>query len=102
MPTTNRRLRRVSAIVSFFSFIVMGVSGLVMFFWPGTGHRPLPGAVQTAVFGLDRHFWSEAHEITAIVFLVAALIHLILNWKPMSRHLGFGTAAPSPIQRDYL
>ena len=101
MPTTNRRLRRVSAIVSFFGFIVMGMSGLVMFFWPGPG-RSLPGAAKTLVLGLDRHMWNEIHEITAIVFLIAAFVHLVLNWKPMSRYLGFGTATPVQARRDYL
>lgn len=88
----NRRLRQVSALVSFFSFMIVGSSGLVMLLWPGGGGGGGRGRGGTGieVFGLDRHVWSEVHEMGAIVFLVAALIHLSLNWGPMKRHLGFG------------
>ena len=99
----NKGLRRISAIVSFFGFIVMGLSGLVMFFWPGHGGpRSAAGGVQTLVLGLDRHLWNATHETAAIVFLVAALIHLALNWGPMKRHLGLGAPATVAVKRDYL
>ena len=98
----NRRLRRVSAVVTFFSFIVMGVSGLVMYFGPGRGGRRSGGGFESLVLGLDRHAWNEVHETVAIVFLIAALIHLSLNWRPMKRHLGFGAPAKAEAKRDYL
>lgn len=99
---SKKDLRRVSAVVSFFSFSVMGFSGLVMFFWPGHGGGRFAGGVQTLVLGLDRHAWTETHETVAIVFLISALIHLTLNWGPMKRHLGFGRPEPARAKRDYL
>ena len=79
-------LRRVSALASFLSFIPLGLSGIVMFFWPGRA--------ATTVLGLDRHGWNEIHEVAAMVFLTGALIHLVLNWRPLKRHLGLrGQAA---------
>ncbi len=88
-------LRRVSALASFLSFIPLGLSGIVMFFWPGRGGPPGElGGVATTVLGLDRHGWNEIHEVAAMVFLAGAVIHLVLNWRPLKRHLGLrGQAA---------
>ena len=89
-------LRRISALASFFSFIPLGLSGTVMFFWPGHGGPPgfRDDAFATTVLGLDRHGWNEIHEVAAMVFLAGALIHLALNWRPLKRHLGLrGQAA---------
>lgn len=100
----SRRLRRISALASFFSFACIATSGLVMLLWPGGGGhaRGLGRAAGTAVqmFGLDRHGWTEFHEMAGIVFVVAAVIHLTLNWGPMKRHLGFGR--PVRAERDTL
>ena len=88
-------LRRVSALASLFSFIPLGLSGTVMFFWPGHGGpRGELGGVATTVLGLGRNGWNEIHEVAAMVFLAGAIIHVALNWKPLKRHLGLrGKAA---------
>lgn len=82
-------LRRISALATFFGFIALAASGLVMLFLPGgSGQRGFGQAV--AFLGVTRHDWKEFHEFAGIVFLVAALIHLAFNWRPMARHLGLG------------
>ncbi len=87
-------LRRISALTTFFGFIALATSGLVMLLTPGGGgQRGLGRAV--SFLGITRHDWQEFHEIAGIVFLIAALIHLTFNWRALMRHLGLGPARPS-------
>lgn len=79
-------LRRISALATFFGFLTLATSGIVMLLTPGGGQR---GFGQTAVFlGISRHDWREFHEIAAIVFMIAVAIHVACNWRALARHLG--------------
>ena len=96
-------IRRLTAVTTFFAFIPLAVSGLVMLLLPGGGGGRGRGFARTVEFlGIDRHGWSEFHEIVAIVFLIAAVLHLAYNWKAMKRHLGLGRPQHPPVARNYL
>jgi len=92
--------RRLTALTVFFTFIPLAVSGLAMLLMPGGGGRGGGRAVE--FLGVSRHGWSEFHENVAVVFLIAAIIHLTCNWKAMKRHLGLGGPQRDPSARTYL
>lgn len=85
-------LRRISALATFFAFLALAASGLVMLALPGGGGQRGYGQFAT-VLGISRHDWREFHEVAAIVFLIAVSVHLACNWRAMARHLGLGSAA---------
>jgi hypothetical protein len=69
------------AFVSFyiaFSFIVLGLSGIVLYVAP-------PGRIANwsiwTLVALSKAQWQAVHTIFAFVFLVAAGFHLYFNWK---------------------
>jgi hypothetical protein len=69
------------AFVSFyiaFSFLVLGASGIVLYVAP-------PGRVANwsiwRLVALTKAQWQAVHTIFALVFLVAASVHLYFNWK---------------------
>lgn len=96
-------IRRLTAVTTFLAFIPLAVSGLVMLLLPGGGGSHSRGFARTVEFlGISRHGWSEFHETVAIVFLIAAVLHLVCNWKAMKRHLGLGRPRHTPVARNYL
>ncbi|MDX9860712.1 MAG: DUF4405 domain-containing protein [Rhodospirillales bacterium] len=79
-------LRRISTLATVFGFLPLVTSGIVMLLTPGGGQR---GFGKTAVFlGISRHDWWELHEVAAIVFIIAAAIHVACNWRALVRHFG--------------
>ncbi len=69
------------AFISFyiaFSFIVLGLSGIVLYVAP-------PGRIANwsiwTLVALSKAQWQAVHTIFAFVFLVAAGFHLYFNWK---------------------
>jgi len=84
-------IRRISALTTFFAFLALAASGLVMLILPGGGQR---GYGRFASFlGISRYDWREFHEIAAIVFLIAVSVHLACNWRALARHFGLGGPA---------
>jgi hypothetical protein len=62
-------LRAWATPVTLGAFILMAVTGVLMF------------------FGWRRGLTSEAHEWLSWVFLVGAAAHLAVNWRPLTLHL---------------
>lgn len=65
------------------SLLVMVVSGLGLFAWHDV---PQPEAAIGSFLGIDYEVWSHLHLISSIIFTVAAMFHLRLNWWPLLRH----------------
>ena len=75
-PGNPLGLRTWSTPLTIGSFILMAVTGILMFF------DVVPGYV------------SFAHEWFSWIFLVGAAGHVVVNWRPLARHLrsGWGRA----------
>ncbi|RYE58056.1 MAG: DUF4405 domain-containing protein, partial [Sphingobacteriales bacterium] len=58
-------------------FLVVGISGLLMFFHLFDGYTEV------------------VHEVLGVFFIVCAIFHIILNWKPMKVHLKKGVFLPA-------
>jgi hypothetical protein len=75
------------AFISFyiaFSFLVLGVSGIVLYVAP-------PGRIANwsvwTLIALSKAQWQAVHTLFAFVFLVAAGFHLYFNWKVLVAYL---------------
>ncbi|MCE5241415.1 DUF4405 domain-containing protein [bacterium] len=102
-------MRRVTSILLTLSFVLVSVTGLVMALRPR--HAPPPGfgagsqmsappeageAAEPGEFqrpegpGERRQplFPKKLHELAGFVAILAGLIHIVLNWRPLLCHFG--------------
>ena len=97
MESTPRKkfvLRSFTSVLLGIIFLAMGISGAILFLAP-------PGRVANwtgwNIWGLTKHEWGSVHITFSAVFLIAAVLHLIFNWRPMlgyfkdrlTRRIGF-------------
>jgi hypothetical protein len=72
--------RAMTSVLIAFSFLVLVVSGIVLFVAP-------PGRVANwtnwRLAGGTKHEWIDLHTCFALLFLLAAILHLIFNLRPM-------------------
>jgi hypothetical protein len=71
--------RSFISVLTALSFIGMAFTGVILFVVP-------PGRVANwtgwTLLGLTKHEWIGLHDWFSIIFVVASIIHLYLNWKP--------------------
>lgn len=76
---TNFNWRSFISVLTALSFIGMAFTGVILFVVP-------PGRVANwtgwTLIGLTKHEWVGLHDWFSIIFVVASVIHLYLNWKP--------------------
>lgn len=60
-------------------FLVVGLSGLLMFFHLFDGYTEV------------------VHELLGVFFLLCAIFHIILNWKPLKIHFKRGVFMPAGL-----
>lgn len=77
-------LRRITSLTALFSFAVLVTSGVVLFLTP-------QGRVaywsEWRLWGLTKEAWGSMHILLSLLFLVAGIIHIALNWKPILHYL---------------
>lgn len=76
MKENNKNLKKrpITSTFAFISFIYLVPSGILVHF------------VDHGLKQLD-HIAGPIHWTSAMIFLVSAVIHLILNWKSMKRYM---------------
>jgi hypothetical protein len=77
MEATQQRkpfnMRGFISIAMFTAGMILPVSGIM--------NHQLAFEVSVA-----RHFWMSVHNMAATLFTVAAVAHIVLNWRPLVRH----------------
>jgi len=72
--------RALTSVVITLSFLVLAVSGLVLWMAP-------PGRIANwtnwALLGLHKQEWAGLHLWFSLVFVVASVVHLVFNWRPL-------------------
>ena len=74
----NRRAF-VSVLVAF-SFILMTITGLVLFIAPACR---IARDTSWTVFGFDKDQWIATHVWFSTAFVIASAFHIYLNWKAL-------------------
>ena len=69
-----------------FDFLLLLVTGVVLYVVP-------PGSVANwtnwELMGLSKDQWTSAHILSALLFLLVSILHLIFNWKPFKHSSHF-------------
>lgn len=78
------RWRAFVAVVALLSFAALAASGFVLWLAP-------PGRIANwgnwSPLGLRKTEWAGLHIWFALVFAVAAIVHLVFNWRPLLGYL---------------
>ncbi len=83
MNQTNEKkfsFRGLVSVITAFCFIVLAFTGAILFIVP-------PGrfvnSVGWALMGLEKEQWQTMHACFALLFVVAGILHVYLNWRPL-------------------
>lgn len=69
-------------VISFFLFSVLTITGLINWLLLPRGY----GAEKGLLISM-RHFLRQVHEWTALLFIVAVVVHLALHWSYVKANL---------------
>ncbi len=75
--------RAFVSVLSGFTFAVMAVTGLVMFFAPSCRIARDTG---WTVWGYDKEQWAGVHVWFSIAFVLASVLHIYLNWAALTSY----------------
>lgn len=75
--------RAFVSVLTGFSFVLMAVTGLVLFFAPSCR---IARDTSWAIWGHDKEQWAAVHVWFCIAFVVASLFHVYLNWSVLTNY----------------
>ena len=85
------QLKGFTSLVLLFAFIIMLLSGLILYFTPRGGTTCW---IDWISFGLRKPGWEAIHINICLLFLIATVLHLHLNWNTfwcyLKKACGFG------------
>jgi hypothetical protein len=77
-------LRRIVSLLLVFSFILLLVTGIVLYIVPA---GRIAYWADWRFIGLTKEQWGNVHIISGILGLISGLIHIIYNWKAILLYL---------------
>lgn len=75
--------RAFVSVLTGFSFVVMALTGLVLFFAPSCR---IARDTSWVVWGHNKDQWTGVHVWFSIAFVVASVFHLYLNWAALTNY----------------
>lgn len=85
-PTNKQRwnTRGFVSLLLTLQTVIMTVSGIVRYISPRGREAHW---VDWRVLGLDKDQWSSIHMVSALAFVILAMVHLLYNWRPMLSYI---------------
>jgi hypothetical protein len=77
-------LRKVTSLTAFLAFIVMVVTGIVLYVVP---QGRVAYWAEWRFLGGTKETWGALHILIGLLFLAAGILHIVLNWKPMVSYM---------------
>lgn len=75
-------LRKITSLTALLSFIALAISSVFTYLAPRG-----PGSSQWEAWGMSKHDWFGMHTNLGVLFLIACIIHIILNIRPIIAYL---------------
>ncbi len=76
-------MRKYVSLLLFFSFIIMLISGIVLYVVP---HGRVANWIGWNFLGLDKDTWGAVHTIFGFFMVVIALFHVYFNWRSIKAY----------------
>lgn len=77
-------LKKITSLTMLLSMIVMTYTGIILFVSP-------PGRIANwanwEILALTKKQYGEIHSVMMILFIIATLLHLYYNWKPITSYM---------------
>lgn len=86
------RARPLVSLLLALSFLVLTLSGLLMYFWSP--------AMSDSALGVGRGQWKDLHKVLSFVVVAMAGWHLCLNWKAILGHIAAPFRASRRVTRE--
>ncbi len=91
--------RAFTSLYIILSFIIMAVSGLILFIAP-------PGRIANwtnlTILGLTKSQWQALHTVFTILFILAAGFHIYFNWRPLMAYLRTRIRETIQIRKEFI
>lgn len=78
--TNGFKLRRFIALIIALSFLLMSISGIVLYFTP---QGRIAYWVEWEFLNLTKDDWTNLHTVSWFIFLISSIFHVYYNWKPL-------------------
>lgn len=83
--------RALTSMFMFFTFVCLPLSGI-----------PLHFSRTEAEPGVLEHFLMSVHNMSALIFLIAAFIHLSLNWNALTKYIAAKTGEYFHFKKEMI
>lgn len=77
-------LRKTTSLTTLISFILLLVSSIVLYVTP---QGKIAFWSNWKMLGLDKEQWGALHTNLGFLFLISGIIHIVLNWGPITAYL---------------
>ena len=77
-------LRKITSFVMLYSFVIMVVSGVMLFISP---FGRLSMMIRWEMLGLDKMQWQALHIIFMVIFAIGGILHIVYNFKAIKNYL---------------
>lgn len=77
-------LRKTTSLTALLAFAALAVTGIALFFTP---QGRIAYWSEWRLWGLTKEAWGAFHILMGLLFLVAGVLHIVLNWGPILSYL---------------
>lgn len=77
-------LRKTTSLTTLLSFILLLVTSVILYVTP---QGKIAFWANWEMMGLGKEQWGALHTNLGILFLVAGILHIVLNWKPIVTYM---------------
>lgn len=89
--------RSLTSLSVMAGFLIMSLSGVVAFVNP---QGRIAYWTDWSILGLTKEQWGDIHILSSLLFVVAGVIHIYYNWRPLMTYLGQKVASGRKHQRE--
>ena len=89
--------RSLTSLSVMAGFLIMSLSGVVAFVNP---QGRIAYWTDWSMLGLTKEQWGDIHILSSLLFVVAGVIHIYYNWRPLMNYLGQKVASGRKHQRE--
>ena len=77
-------LKKITSIVMLWSMVIMTYTGVMLFIAPA---GRVANWVNWEIFGMTKTEFGNVHTTFMVLFIVASILHVYYNWKPMTSYM---------------
>ena len=78
------KLKKITSLIMLWSMIMMTYTGIILYIAP---HGRVAYWTNWELFGWSKDQFADVHTTFMLLFIVATLMHLYYNWKPLTSYM---------------